>query len=103
MPFLGAFDALRHCPAVQLAGHLDDGADDALLGRILVDVVDELAVEFDEIRLEPMQQVQRTVAGTQVVQGHAKPGLTVDLEYAQQVVRITHLVAFHDFEHELLR
>jgi len=58
-----------------LAAHDDDGAHDGLLHSVVVDVADQLHVDFDEVGLKIGKQAEAGIAGAEIVdrRGESEP------------------------------
>ena len=67
--FLAEFNALGDDLGAGGLGHLQDGADELALHRVLVDAVDEVAVDLHVVGAQLRPQAQAGIARTQVVQG----------------------------------
>src|SRR3954447_20413845 len=58
---------LGHRAKTQSAGHVADGADDRLVPPVGVQILDEGAVDLDDVDLKFLQVGERGVAGAEVV------------------------------------
>ena len=52
----------------------DDGLNNGLPGTAFMDIFDQVAINFDPLRLELRQQQQACESGAKVIDGHPKPG-----------------------------
>ena len=99
----GLLDALDDGPDAEAVADLQQLAGDQVLDAILVHVLDELAVELDEVGAEPVDQVERGPAGAQVVERDAEAVAPVAVEHVAQLLGVLDAVGLDDLEDEALR
>lgn len=97
--FRAGFHAFGDGAAAQGLGDFDDGFDELALGPVLVNALDEMPVDFDEIRVHLRPQGQAGIARPQVVQGHHEAHAAVVQQRGLHQVDVVDLVGFGDFDH----
>src|SRR5947209_14170992 len=71
----GPSDKLRHGLCAKSTGDLDDGPDNQLIGGVVDQRPDELAIDLEVVELEVLQVIERRESGAEVVERKTTPEL----------------------------
>lgn len=99
----GSLDAFGDGSAAQGAGDLDDGLDELAFGLVVIHALDEVAVDFHEIRIHLRPQRQAGISCAQVVQRHPKAHVAVMQQGALHEVDVLDRVGLGDFHDDARR
>ena len=99
--FLDQFDALGDHLGAGGLGHLQDGVDELALDRVLVDAVDEVAVDLHVVRTQLGPEAQAGVAGAEVVQGDGEAHGAVVVQGGVEQLQVLDGGLLGEFDHHL--
>ena len=95
------FHALGDDPAAGLLGHLRQGLDHFAAGTATGGGLEQAHVQLEDVRLQGQYPVQLRVAGAEVVDGDACPGLAVARHHVREFLAAA--AQLGDLEHHALR
>ena len=100
--FLG-LDALHAHGQVHAVAQIDDARHDALVVHVVGDALQKAAGHLELVGGDDAEQVQRRVAGSEIVEGHAEALAAQEVERAAKIRRVGDHAAFRELQHDVPR